>query len=367
MRARPPRWKQAALLLASTGLALAAAEIWLRRSEEARGHWAVHDPTLGWDHKPGYSGRFRSPEFDTALRISSQGLRESETFPLAKHRFRIALVGDSFAWGHGVEEEERFGEGLEAALGPDYEVINFAVAGYGTDQQLLKIERDVLPFEPDLLLVAFYFNDLLEVQQDRNGFGMQKPLFSLGPGTSLELTHVPVPYRDLDAAIRLGASRELRVWTLARGLFERPRQEEHRFSEFPIQLLHTSHWREASLEAGLRLHARLYERLVELAASGGATLVLLEIPFKEYFIPDDVLESRFGLERSQVPFDRTRQQLTAWSAELGFAYLDPYAHLAAHGGHENYYAVDRHLTRRGHAVLADWLARALVPPEKEPS
>jgi len=358
---RSAAWKVCALLLVSLAVPLVAAEWAVRALERSRGHWAVHDPLLGWQQKPGYAGRFQSAEFDTALRISAQGLREGQVFSVDSPRFRVALMGDSFAWGHGVEEDERFGERLAAARGPDFEVINFSVAGYGTDQHFLRTRRDILAFDPDLVIVTFYVNDLIEVQQERNPFALPKPRFELHEA-GLELTNVPPPYFDMDARLALKPAPRPRLWHLARGLLSaRPTADEeaHRFSTFPITLLRTGSWKSQPLDVGIALHERIYEALAQLCSDAEVELVVLEIPFKEYFIPDSELARRFDLVREEVPFDRTRELLEAWSARLGFRYLDPYAHLATQGGHELYFRLDRHLNAEGHRVLGEWLAERL--------
>jgi lysophospholipase L1-like esterase len=76
---------------------------------------------------------------------------------------RIALIGDSIAFGFGVEEEEAFGSRLESSLtrrlGRRCELLCFAVPGYNAQQQLELLEQEVFGFEPDLVLVQACTND----------------------------------------------------------------------------------------------------------------------------------------------------------------------------------------------------------------
>src|SRR5437899_3035923 len=101
------------------------------------GFWR-HDPRLGWHHTAGSEGVFdRSPVFRTRVRINDKGLRGRDyPYERVAGRRRILVLGDSFVFGYGVEQEEIFTTVLEGLL-PATEVINAGVSGYGTDQELL--------------------------------------------------------------------------------------------------------------------------------------------------------------------------------------------------------------------------------------
>jgi lysophospholipase L1-like esterase len=75
---------------------------------------------------------------------------------------RVVLLGDSFTFGEGVRFEDTFGYRLQEILDQDeeaVEVLNFAVGGWGTRNQISYLERAGLRFEPDLVIVVYVLND----------------------------------------------------------------------------------------------------------------------------------------------------------------------------------------------------------------
>lgn len=104
---------------------------------------------------------------------------------------RVVVYGDSFIQGEFSSLENTFAERLEHHLavksGADVEVVNAGVAGYGPDQTLRKMERELPILEPDLIVVAVFtgndFGDILRNKLFRvgEGGGLQATAFSIDP------------------------------------------------------------------------------------------------------------------------------------------------------------------------------------------
>jgi hypothetical protein len=186
------------LAVLSTGLACLLCEVALRLlglvplyiSPERDRFWQ-YDALLGWAHQPGQAGVFETPQFRTNVRINQLGLRDREhTYKRPEGTRRILVLGDSFAWGYGVEEAERFSQVLEASLG--VEVINAGVSGYSTDQELLWLREEGRQYDFDLVVLVLAGNDIGDNQQELVHHIYYKPRFVFEAG-QLTLTGNPVP------------------------------------------------------------------------------------------------------------------------------------------------------------------------------
>jgi GDSL-like Lipase/Acylhydrolase family len=188
---------------------------WVERGRAARGAdaWQIDipDPLLGWRPKPGIVVRSVRPgSYDVTVTTNPQGLRGGRPALRAKRAGtnRIAVFGCSQTFGSGVEDDETFSARVESSL-RDVEVLNFGVHGYGTDQMLLRWEREGIDYAPDVVVLAFAYYHL-----DRNVSGFRffaKPRFALAADGSLRLEGVPVP--DPDALARDGS--RIAPWPLA--------------------------------------------------------------------------------------------------------------------------------------------------------
>ena len=154
-----------------------------------------YDPLLGWKNRPGAEGWFRIPDTRTHVRINAQGLRDVDHAYARQGKHRVLVLGDSFTWGFGVEEHERYTDRLAALLGDSVEIINTGVSGYGTDQELLYYQVEGFRYHPEVVLLEFVTNDLTN-NVNAVQYTYPKPHFLLRDG-KLVLMNVPVPARSV--------------------------------------------------------------------------------------------------------------------------------------------------------------------------
>ena len=128
-------------------------------------------PKLGWSHIPNKEGYWTVGKDRVHVRINSKGLRDREyPYEKGKGTFRILVLGDSFTEGFQVPQKDTFCKVLERELNRtqpnrtqiDFEVINAGFAGVGTDYELLFFRREGYKYDPDLVIMAFFQNDVCD-------------------------------------------------------------------------------------------------------------------------------------------------------------------------------------------------------------
>lgn len=107
--------------------------------------------------------------YGVEFKINSQGFRADKEFTVSKpvNVTRILVLGDSITVGWGVEYNESYPKKLENLLNKNsdlnYEVINTGVGNYNTKSELATLKKN-LNFEPDIIILGFYINDIEEIQ-----------------------------------------------------------------------------------------------------------------------------------------------------------------------------------------------------------
>lgn len=105
----------------------------------------------------------------------------------------ILVVGDSFAFGDDVPDDDAWPAKLQPLIGRP--VLNAGVSAYGLDQSVLRLERLAPEWRPAVAIVEFIADDVRRMEMSRN-WGAGKPYFALEAGVGgdvLVLRNVPVP------------------------------------------------------------------------------------------------------------------------------------------------------------------------------
>ncbi len=114
-----------------------------------------YDPELTYLLRSAPS-RFKNREFDTTIAGNSAGLRDDEA---SLERPGVIVLGDSFAFGWGVERDDTFAQVLERTSG--LKVLNAAMSSYGTARQVILLERLDLS-AARAVVVQYFMNDYRE-------------------------------------------------------------------------------------------------------------------------------------------------------------------------------------------------------------
>jgi hypothetical protein len=148
------------------------------------------DPELGWSPIPNSSANILgSHRFHVSH--NSLGIRDIEQRP--DGRPTILFVGDSFTWGFDAEADERFSELLRRSM-PERRIVNAGVNSFGTDQQLLFMQRLWNDVQPNVVVLMFCVdNDRADNTSNVRNDGMFKPYFLRGDDGEWQMRGAPVP------------------------------------------------------------------------------------------------------------------------------------------------------------------------------
>jgi hypothetical protein len=339
------------------------------------------DPAVGLRHVPGFRGRLRGGPYDVAIAISAQGYRDRE-YPPRGAAFRVLGLGDSFAFGYGVEEPEGYLARLEAlAADRGVEVINAGHAAMGPDNEALLLEADGPRLRPDLVLLGvFVGNDVWNVLTGPHRAVVVDGVLRSRPGV-LERWYRPVqgavlgpPLPGVPASDAFGPRpRWLRRTHLYRFLSRRyaalaaggrgaPTRPLTAVDD-PAVLLRDP---PPELDEGFEQACSWIGRMAAWCGAHRATLAVLLIPSAEQVEPERWAEARrrFALRDEGFDLERPQRLLGECARRHGAPVIDVLPALraaAARGGERMYFPGDPHWTPAAHAVAAhEVLARLRV-------
>jgi lysophospholipase L1-like esterase len=101
---------------------------------------------------------------------NTDGLRDREhTIEKRPGTRRVACLGDSVTLGWGIRPDQAWPQVLEAqaaASGVDLDVMNVALGGWSTRQEVIAYRRIVRRYRPDQVLLGLCLNDVAEMQNN---------------------------------------------------------------------------------------------------------------------------------------------------------------------------------------------------------
>ncbi len=327
---------------------------------------------VGWAFLPNSRYTFaRKNEYEVENQINSKGLRDRE-IPYKKERdtFRILLLGDSFSAARQVPLRFTWHKIIERKLNErpgvhkKVEIINSGVPGYGTTQELLYYRYEGYKYNPDLVLIEVFHNDISDLyprplQERRNE---EKPYFVLN-GEQLELKNFP--YRR-DAHNISPSGKFFPYLAYAFG----PLFRGAAIGDIPARLLLYASPAppefEAEWEAAWKLETRLIQELKADAAKHGTNVVALFFP-ERFCVYPFLWRERLNSESPKWKelkwdLDKPNHRLAKIFAQEGIKYLDVTPSVRGFvdkTGALLYFPSDGHFTPEGNRlageVVSAWL------------
>lgn len=152
------------------------------------------DQTLGWRPIPSRSVERIGGQYRSRIRYNERGFRGPSIQRKAKER--ILILGDSFTEAYQLNWEQTFVGRLQNAFaneGRNLEVLNLGVAGYSTDQELLRYDRHAPDLAHQLVVLMFYASNDLAGNMKQTFAGYAKPTLNMAAVVQgrLEVTNAP--------------------------------------------------------------------------------------------------------------------------------------------------------------------------------
>lgn len=347
-----------------------------RFAESERGKFTRYDPLLGWVGKPGAEDDFEWPDAKHLVKQNEYGFRGS-AYPFGRTaKERLVVLGDSFTWGFGVEDDEIFTSIIERETKGRVEVVNLGVSGYGTDQEYLLWRELGHKWKPDRVLLLITFVTDIADNMDPKRYDYNKPFFVI-KGDALELTNVPVPRNPAEKSARARGetsgpvtrllSRSALVNALVSAALKVDAIRTHFESKGLVPKRQSGYeWEYLLYSPNFNATTKpAWDKLFKLTAainadvnSGGSKLFVAVVPsiievypelWAEYLkspsLPDGIaLDAR-------APIDR----VAAWCAANSVGFIDLLPALAEEAKKDPYlyYPVNIHWTKRAHEIAAE--------------
>ncbi len=300
--------------------------------------------------RPNATFSHKSIDGSWTFMTNSQGFRNHKDFDYHKpeNQLRVLSIGDSHTQGYEVRQDHTFSAVIERYLerqGFHAEVLNSGVSGFGTAEQLIFLENEGLSYQPDVVVLGFFANDLED--------NIKSGLYQLDERGDLVISsyqHIPgVRIQNLMYSIPgikwLGENSYFysllfnSVWEFAK--LQLTEQSAEEASDFAIPQ------RDVYSRYELNLTAALLDRLYSACQEAGVKLIILDIPVKTHegtiasSIPDDL---RAVVARSSDAFVDSQHLLAEY---------DGVAELHVPNGHN-------HISEFSHTMLGIEAARYAI-------
>lgn len=305
--------------------------------------------------KPNRTIRLRWLSYDYTVYTNSLGFPGPEYSPQkAANVYRIYITGDAFESAEGVDTDQAWPRLLEkylnAANSREYQVMNFAVTGWGPRQYNAAIQEFAPVYNPDMIIIGFFVNEYFDV-----GLGQHEYESSIGFDN--------LPQNSFMAYIRLShlrgfiSDKKKRFNEILNGEEYQPGYLLGNFGSF--ERSNFDRMQESSVQVERHLLS------IKLTAKKiGAKLLVVMIPASIQVNDSGALKyypRNINISDTNR-FDMNQPQRLTMSicAKLDIDFIDLRPPLQAVSGQAPYQKRNMHWTELGHRIVAEYLSKKLI-------
>ena len=328
-------------------------------------NYTEFDSILMYKHIPDFEVKYFRQEYSNYIKFNSKGLRDYEySYEKPKDVYRILVLGSSFTQAIQVPLDKTYENVLEKKLNSKlkgkYEVINGAVGGYGTAQELFFLRTEGLKYNPDIILLDFSMRDITE--------NAISPLVSIENGKIVE--HIPVK-ASLPKKILLFCSRYSQLCSLIQTVALND-ASKNKFLNFIMLNSGSGSSIKGTLTKGdlfyknynLEADAAVKETFLLVMEIKGITdknkipLVMFIIPHREQV--DDGKYKEFIMENNlnekELEYDKVQKLAVKFAKDNDINVFDMLPYFRQKNINNTfYYSIDGHWNFQGHELAANLL------------
>lgn len=327
------------------------------------------DKRVGYALIPGKEG-FWKTEGLAYVKVNTKGLRDREhAYEKKSDTYRVIILGDSFMEAVQVPFEKSFPALLEEKLNSrssarHFEIINLSMSNFGTTQEYLYFKNEGIKYNPDLVILAFYINDIANNSYKLQTF-LSRPFFKSENGI-LTLDSQRKFYSDnwlkkmLRKYSRLYAVIQYRKDLL---IGRHARIAEQMVIEYKVfSRAYDSEWQEA-----WEITKNLITALKKEVQNSGAEFYIFTIPagIQVYDnLDNSQIQGYTKMSSSDLDFQKPDQLLADFSKINEIEYFSLLADfinfVKKQPNNQLYFSYTGHFTPSGHALAAELICLDLV-------
>jgi len=313
--------------------------------------------------RPSFNGYVQ--KFNTHVHTNALGFRDVEhDLANSKGAYRILLLGDSFMEGLQVEFEESFPHLLEEELNKKLpchvEVINAAVSGWGTDDEVTYLSRRGMALRPSLVLFGTTLHNDISDNLEERYHVRQGEVLRPKPSTEESL------FRHVNLEIRSYLVSHSHLYQIVyQGWKSRGRARAgSRLTEHVVELMRVEPG--AMAKNGWWVTKQLMAEANRLSKLGGAQMAVFSIPLI-YQVDSRAyaeLLATYHLSEGQLDPNNPRTMLLHILEEENIPRIDILPEFLRYvresGGQPLYIRGDGHWNRNGHLAAASAVSRQVA-------
>ncbi|MBI2136463.1 SGNH/GDSL hydrolase family protein [Candidatus Woesearchaeota archaeon] len=296
-------------------------------------------------------------EYNYSISINTDGFRDDEFIKQKNiNTFRILLIGNSFIYGDGVEQNQTLDYYMEQILRHnadnklDYDVYNLGVSGAGL-REYYALAKKFKQYNPDLVIVVLYVDN--NIQKDTSAFSRllrKSKLFTLIENINLKTGnctynwigqyHIGSFYKEL------ACNGMINPWLLSRGALG---ENQNYYDKLTERFENDNYVKNNLLKIKMLYPDLPFLLVIQPSSFQVSARYIKSLEKVGYVFSQDKVVDR-----------KLQDSIIRWAADNGIAYLDLLQYLKEDEDVSYFYPIDGHLVPEGNYLVADKISKAIT-------